>query len=384
MNMRPTITMLTAVLALPTVSTLAGQTGQFVVRLGRDTLAIEAYTRTADRLQGEQVVRAPRTVHRIYTVTFGPGGAAERYELVTHNVSGAPGPAETKSTATFQGDSAIGTVPRGDSTRRVRSRVGAGALPYLSQSFGLVEEVARRARAAGGDRFTMSMLVLGDTEPMPVTVTRGGADSLIMTLDGIGPLRARVDDQGTLLGVSGIGGTAQITVERVRGLDLATLGKSFASRSLGTLSPSDSVRASVGGATLSVRYSRPSMRGRTIFGNVVPWNKVWRTGANEATILETGADLVVAGTTVPAGKYSLWTLPSPGGWKLIVNKNSGQWGTDYDAQYDLARLDMKPESLMQPVEQFTIAIEPKGNGGVLRLEWERTRVSVPLSVVGRP
>ncbi|HYU36860.1 MAG TPA: DUF2911 domain-containing protein, partial [Gemmatimonadales bacterium] len=109
------------------------------------------------------------------------------------------------------------------------------------------------------------------------------------------------------------------------------------------------------------------------------WNKVWRTGANEATILETGADLVVAGTTVPAGKYSLWTLPSPGGWKLIVNKNSGQWGTDYDAQYDLARPDMKVEPLAQPVEQFTIAIEPKGKGGVLKLEWEKTRASIAFS-----
>ncbi len=377
--MRLTIAMLRAVLALPAPAALAAQTGQFVVRLGRDTLAIEQYTRTADRLQGEQVVRAPRTVHRLYTVTFGPSGAAERFELVTHNVSGAPGPAETKATATFQGDSAVSTLTRSDSTRTVRARVGAGALPYLGQSFGLVEEVARSARAAGRDRYTMSMLVLGDTEPMPVTVTRGGSDSLTMMLDGIGPLRVRLDEQGRLLGVSGIGGTAQITVERVQGLDFAGLGKSFAARSLGTLSPPDSVRASVAGASIAVRYSRPSMRGRVIFGNVVPWNQVWRTGANQATVFETSADLVIAGAPVPAGKYSLWTLPSPGGWKLIVNRNTGQWGTDYDAQYDLARLDMKVEPLRQPVEQFTIAIEPRGKGGVLKLEWERTRSWVPLS-----
>jgi len=377
--MRLTIAMLRAVLALPAPAALAAQTGQFVVRLGRDTLAIEQYTRTADRLQGEQVVRAPRTVHRLYTVTFGPSGAAERFELVTHNVSGAPGPAETKATATFQGDSAVSTLTRSDSTRTVRARVGAGALPYLGQSFGLVEEVARSARAAGRDRYTMSMLVLGDTEPMPVTVTRGGSDSLTMMLDGIGPLRVRLDEQGRLLGVSGIGGTAQITVERVQGLDFAGLGKSFAARSLGTLSPPDSVRASVAGASIAVRYSRPSMRGRVIFGNVVPWNQVWRTGANQATVFETSADLVIAGAPVPAGKYSLWTLPSPGGWKLIVNRNTGQWGTDYDAQYDLARLDMKVEPLRQPVEQFTIAIEPSGKGGVLKLEWERTRVSVPVT-----
>ena len=377
--MRLTIAMLRAVLVLPAPAALAAQTGQFVVRLGRDTLAIEQYTRTADRLQGEQVVRAPRTVHRLYTVTFGPSGAAERFELVTHNVSGAPGPAETKATATFQGDSAVSTLTRSDSTRTVRARVGAGALPYLGQSFGLVEEVARSARAAGRDRYTMSMLVLGDTEPMPVTVTRGGSDSLTMMLDGIGPLRVRLDGQGRLLGVSGIGGTAQITVERVQGLDFAGLGKSFAARSLGTLSPPDSVRASVAGASIAVRYSRPSMRGRVIFGNVVPWNQVWRTGANQATVFETSADLVIAGAPVPAGKYSLWTLPSPGGWKLIVNRNTGQWGTDYDAQYDLARLDMKVEPLRQPVEQFTIAIEPSGKGGVLKLEWERTRVSVPVT-----
>ena len=361
-------------LALP--AALTAQTGQFVVRLGTDTLAIEQYTRTQDRLQGEQVLRSPRTVHRLYSATFGSGGAIARFELVTHNVSGAPGPAETKAVAEFTGDSAVVTVPRRDSTITLRVKAGPGAVPFIGQGFGLIEEVARRARASGSARYTTTMLSLGDTEPLEVTVTPRGPDSLTLVLGAIGPLRARVDAQGTLLGLSGIGGTMQVTVERTQSLDFAAVGKGFAPRSLGVLSPPDSVMASVAGAALAVRYSRPSTRGRAIFGNVVPWNQVWRTGANQATIFETSADLVIAGTPVPAGKYSLWTLPSPAGWKLIVNKNTGQWGTDYNAQYDLARLDMKVERLLQPVEQFTIALYGSGKDGMLALSWERTMASI--------
>jgi Protein of unknown function (DUF2911) len=354
MNTTRTAVFIAALASLAFPLRLAGQTGQFVVLLGRDTLAIEQYTRTADRLQGELVVRAPRTVHQLYTATYAPNGSIERFELVTHNVSGAPGPAETKATAQF----------------------GPRALPFVGQSYALVEELTRAARAAGGARYSTNMLAPGDTEPLPVSVVAQGSDTLAVTIGGIGPLRARVDQAGTLLGVSGIGGTSQVTVERVRGLDFAVLGKSFAPRSLGTLSPPDTVRASVAGASLTVRYSRPSTRGRVIFGNVVPWNQVWRTGANQATVFETSADLRVAGTAVPAGKYSLWTVPSPTGWKLILNNNTGQWGTAYDAKYDFARLDMTVEALQQPVERFTIAIEPKGNGGVLQMEWEKTRASI--------
>jgi hypothetical protein len=368
-----------AIIALAIPAVLPAQTGEFLVRLGRDTLAVERYTRTADRLEGEQVVRSPRTVHRLYTATFGPGGAIERFELITHNVDGGPGPLERRAVATFSGDSVVMTIPRGDSTATMRAKAGPGALPYIGQGWGLIEEVARRARAAGSGSYAIAMVQLGDTDPLEVTVTPRGPDSMTIVLGPLGPMRARVDSQGGLLGVSGVGSTMQVTVERVQGLDFAALGKSFAARSLGTLSPPDSVRASVGGAALSVRYSRPSTRGRVIFGNVVPWNQVWRTGANQATVLETSADLTVAGTAVPAGKYSLWTIPSPAGWKLIVNKNTGQWGTEYDAQYDLARLDMKVEALSQPVEQFTIAIEPKGKRGVLKLEWDKTRASIPFS-----
>jgi len=367
---------LIASLAVP--AALAGQSGSFVVRLGNDTIAIEQYTRTADRLQGEQVVRSPRTAHRIYTATFGAGGAIERFELVTHNVDGGPGPAETIASIEFRRDSAIAQLPRGDSTVTQRLKLRAGALPYCGQCYGLVEEAARRARGAGRDRYTVAMLPVGNDEPWTVEVARLGRDSATIKLGPIGPLRMRLDDQGTLLGLTGVGSTMQVTVERVPEIDFATLGKSFAARPLGPLSPADSVQATIGEASLTVRYHRPSMRGRVIFGNVVPWRQVWRTGANEATVFETSADLVMGGTTVPAGKYSLWTIPSPLGWKLIVNRNTGQWGTDYAPQHDLVRLDMNVEPTARQVEQFTIAIEPQGDRGVLNLEWARTRAWIPL------
>src|SRR5207248_6821490 len=127
-------------------------------------------------------------------------------------------------------------------------------------------------------------------EPWTVTLDPIGRDSMTILLGSIGRLRARVDERGTLLGLSGIGTTMQVTVERVRGpLDFAALGKSFAPRSLGPLSPADSVRASVAGALRAVRYRRPAMPGRVIFRRAGPVNQGWRTGANAGTVFETGA-----------------------------------------------------------------------------------------------
>jgi hypothetical protein len=359
---------------------LAAQGGTFVVTLGNDTIAIEQYTRTPERLEGEQVIRSPRTQHRVYSATFGARGAIERFELVTHNVDGGPGPAETKASIEFRRDSAIVQVPRGDSTVTYRHKIRAGTLPYCGQCYAFLEEAVRRARGARGNRYTTAMVLLGDDEPWTVEVARLGRDSATLALGPIGLLRMQLDDEGKLLGLTGAGSNMQVTVERVPGIDFAALGKSFAARPLGTLSPADSVQATIGGAALTVRYSRPSMRGRVIFGGVVPWNRVWRTGANAATILETSADVVIAGTPIPAGKYSLWTIPSASAWKLIINRNTGQWGTEYDAQHDLVRLDMAVEPIAPPVEQFTIAIEAQEDRGLLKFEWARTQAWIPISL----
>lgn len=114
-------------------------------------------------------------------------------------------------------------------------------------------------------------------------------------------------------------------------------------------------------------------------GELVPYGQVWRTGANEATTLITPVALRIGSADVPAGEYTLWTLPSEGTWKLIINKQTGQWGTDYDSSKDLARVDMQKSSLTEPVEQFLISWKKQGDRKAdLVLEWEKTRIWVPV------
>jgi len=130
---------------------------------------------------------------------------------------------------------------------------------------------------------------------------------------------------------------------------------------------------------ITIEYGRPSVRGRKIMGELVPFGEVWRTGANEATSFSTDADITIGGTNIPAGKYTLYTLLSAAGWKLIVNKQTGQWGTIYDQTQDLARIDMKKSETKAPVEQFTISFKTTRPGSAdLVLEWENTRVSVAV------
>jgi hypothetical protein len=152
------------------------------------------------------------------------------------------------------------------------------------------------------------------------------------------------------------------------------------------VSPHETVTADIDGATVTIVYGRPYSKDpksgatRKIWGELVPFGKVWRTGADEATLLTATQALDVGGTSIPAGTYSLFTLPDEkGGAKLIVNKQTGQWGTKYDEKQDLARIEMKKDAADKAVDQFTIAIDknPAG-GGTLKLTWENVQYSVAL------
>jgi hypothetical protein len=148
------------------------------------------------------------------------------------------------------------------------------------------------------------------------------------------------------------------------------------------LSVRDTLRASIGTASFTVDYGRPLVRGRVLVGNILPYDRVWRTGANAATQFETSAPITLAGMPVPAGKYTLWTVPRVNGAAdIILNKQVGQWGTEYDGAKDLFMTRMKTETLASPVETFTISIaQADATHGTLVLEWGPFRWTSPIVV----
>src|SRR5580693_9734939 len=134
------------------------------------------------------------------------------------------------------------------------------------------------------------------------------------------------------------------------------------------------------GKTITVNYSSPRAKGRKIFGDLVPYGEVWRTGANEATTFVADTNLSVGGKDVPAGSYTIFTVPNADKWTLIVNKTTGEWGIPYKYEADeLVRADMKVSKLPAPVENFTIAYDKSASGCTLRIDWETTRASVNIS-----
>jgi hypothetical protein len=132
------------------------------------------------------------------------------------------------------------------------------------------------------------------------------------------------------------------------------------------------------GFMAEVTYCRPSKKGRIIFGELVPYGKVWRTGANEATVIQLGQDTEVAGSVLPKGNYSLWTIPDPREWTIIFNKETGQWGTHYNAEEDILKVKVPAARIEVPVEMFTISFQPSDNDIQMILAWEHTRVAVPM------
>ncbi|MGH8094883.1 MAG: DUF2911 domain-containing protein [Chthoniobacterales bacterium] len=155
------------------------------------------------------------------------------------------------------------------------------------------------------------------------------------------------------------------------------------------ISPHETVSATIDGAQIKIVYGRPYTKDpktgvmRKIWGGLVPFGQVWRMGADEATLLTADHALDLGGAKIPAGTYSLYLQPEESGSAmLIVNKQTGQWGTKYDAGQDFARIEMKKNPLAPAVNQFTIALDknPSGAGGILRLKWENTVYSAPITV----
>ena len=205
-----------------------------------------------------------------------------------------------------------------------------------------------------------------------------------MSMDFFGsPRYGWFGESKQLLGVSGLRTTMKSETRRSLPLDVDMLANRWAAmdaagQGIGTPSPRAEMSRSVGGTDIEIIYSQPAKRGRDIWGTLVPYNEIWRTGANSATMFSTSKDIVVEGTRVPAGTYTLWTTFTADSQTLIINSQTGQWGTQYDESQDFVRVPMQLSTLPDPVETFTIEVVEAEAGAVLRFEWDTSRFSAPV------
>ncbi|MFC0605158.1 DUF2911 domain-containing protein [Winogradskyella pulchriflava] len=152
------------------------------------------------------------------------------------------------------------------------------------------------------------------------------------------------------------------------------------------LSPKDTAKITLNDLKLEVEYNRPSKRDRIVFGALVPYDRVWRTGANEATTFETNQNLLIDGILLKKGKYTLWTVPMENSWKVMFNSKQYEWGVDekmepmWDPNYDVLEIVVPSQDLEETVEQFTIAFDNKLGTLKLTMAWDQTLIEIPMKV----
>jgi hypothetical protein len=354
--------------------------GAFVVRLGQDTLAVERFTRTATRLEGEIVNRTPSVRVGRYSVEIGPDGLPTSATYTVRTPEGQPVQGSARSVRLEFGADSVTVTAEGDSTV-MRRRPLARGFPVIANSFAMYELYLSQLLASGADSLNlMVMPFVTGANPVAYPIVRRGPREAAVYYFG-SPQLVRLGDGGRVEAIDARNTTFGVVVERVGTVDIPAIARAFAASSRLVLSPRDTVRAAIGGANLLVDYSRPAKRGREVFGGaLVPWNTVWRLGANTATHFRTDRDLTIGNLAVPAGTYTMFLLPAPDRWQLIINRQTGQWGTEYDRAQDLGRVDLAVSNTPSPVEQLTIEIVPQGGGGALRISWDDRSAMVPITV----
>jgi hypothetical protein len=358
----------------------------FVATLGSDTTSVERITREGDRIVGDAVGRSPLVVRRSWEATLAPDGSVIRWVMDTH-IPNAPEGERDLHHEIERRDGGIRMVRQAgkDSMDRTVREPSLRTVPWNAFLYATSELLFQNARglpdtARVGQYFFEGWAEgkLGFARVRPL-----GAGRMSLSSTGLaGSGEAQLDSAGRMLSYSGAGTTYHQEVRRVSDVpDLDALLDRFAAdeRARGVqraLSVRDTMRATVGRADIAVEYSRPLQRGRTLLGALIPYDQVWRTGANAATHLSTTAPIRLGGVALDSGAYTLWTLPTRNGVQLVINRETGQWGTGYRAENDIARVAMRVDTLEAPVEAFTIGVDSASSR--LVMEWGTFRWSVPV------
>ncbi len=355
----------------------------FVTLLGSDTLAIERFTRDASGMTADVVLRTPSVTRQTYRLELDENGHMTRFTSETREGVAATAALASSQTVERTEDGFLSTRTVDGTSVTDTLDAPPATLPFLDMIHWPYELMLERAYR--DDDGVLEQPLLSGRQAMPFDVRRLSPDSMTVTHPFRGTMGVDVDDQGRLLTLDAAGTTRKLRVYRHAAIDFEEIAARFATLEaegvrFGELSGRGEASAVIGGATIGIDYGQPLKRGRAIFGALVPYDEVWRTGANRATHFTTNRPLRFGDLDVPAGEYTLFTIPQPDGGTLMINTQTNQGGTTYNPDLDLGRVPLSVEPLDEVVEPFTIAIEPTDDGGVLKLMWDRTALVTPFTI----
>ena len=372
----------------------------FLTMLGNDTISIESATRQGNTLTSDEVDRFPRVQIRHTEVHLNDNGSIRRLEMDIRTPSELPGQRDRKVVADVSNNEVH--LSKTDSTGTVNRDFPTGGsivVAHVPQMYSLYElyfvaalKQAAASKLSAGSPVQMRQFYIDrefDRFPLGHATVKpldgGKAEITHDWLAGTG--EAMMDSGYKMLSYSGARTTYKVEVKRLATLpDIKGIADRFEAKeteagNVKSLSVRDTLRSQIGNAMFTVDYGRPLLRGRTLLGEVIPYDRVWRTGANAATQFTIQTPIKLAGMQVPAGTYTLFTAPHANGVDLIVNKQSGQWGTEYNGSLNLGTAKMISEVATPTVEKFTISIIPSDNRhGTLVFEWGSFKWSASIEV----
>jgi hypothetical protein len=372
----------------------------FITQLGNDTIAVESITRQGNRVTSDAVDRFPRVRVRHTVIDLNADGSIRHLVMDIHTPSEPADQRERKVTVDVTDDKVNISKTDGTGTVKRDFATGGGIVEaHVPQMYSLYElyfaaalKHAAASKSEAGKPVQMRQFYIDrEFDRFPLgrgSVTPFSSGKVEITHDWLaGTGEAMMDSNYHMLSYSGDNTTYKVKVSRLESPpDVKSTADRFEAVEAKTgmvkqLSVRDTVHAAIGNATFAVDYGRPLMRGRKLLGDVLPYDRVWRTGANEATQFTTSAPIKLAGMLVAAGTYTLWTIPHTGTVDLIVNKQTGQWGTEYNRSLNLGTAKIASEALTTPVEAFTISIVPADTKhGTLIMEWGYFRWTAPIEV----
>lgn len=357
----------------------------YITLLGNDTLAVEKFEKTDSGITAKVVLRSPRTSLTSYELKTNDTGGIEELSFTDHGIDeGFNSEGERERSYKKQGDSLVVSVKTNDgSFRDVTTEYESGVLPFIDMVHWPFEIAFNNAMKSGAD--SINQRLLSGSRSSGFIVAKIDSDSMTIRHPSRGVMGVQVDRHGNIMELDASQTTRKLTVKRVDDVDIDAIATRFANADksgnpFGGLSGAIEESFMINGVDFEVSYGSPQRRGRDLFGGIVPFGERWRTGANSATHFKTSSALSFGDVNMPAGEYTLFTIPEANGGTLIINKQTGQNGRTYDESRDLGRVPMQVSQKEDSTEGFTILVEEKGEDGVLKLVWGNTVYSIDFEI----